>query len=86
MRISVFSYLGDGGGRSPVDAYVELLRQSVLRPFLASVLRSAAVNERRIPTWLSTVTAASDIHAPSLEADPSSVEPACATRQPALYR
>lgn len=33
--------------------YLELLRQSVLRPFLASFLRSAAVNERRIPTWLS---------------------------------
>lgn len=27
MRISVFSYLGDGGGRSPVDDYVERLRQ-----------------------------------------------------------
>lgn len=33
--------------------YLELLRQSVLRPFLASFLSSAAVNERRIPKWLS---------------------------------
>jgi 5,10-methylenetetrahydromethanopterin reductase len=27
MRISVFGFLGDGGGRSPVDRYVEYLRR-----------------------------------------------------------
>jgi 5,10-methylenetetrahydromethanopterin reductase len=27
MRISVFGFLGDGGGRSPVDRYVDYLRQ-----------------------------------------------------------
>ncbi len=39
MRISVFGFLGDGGGRSPVDRYVEQLRRARDEGFTAMKLR-----------------------------------------------